>query len=230
MFKKRSVKKNEDGAVSKPKRKLDVDDFESDSYDLLEKKIKSSSHSIKKRKPMNSIKKPTRDVEHGQSSDKSNALSNPSLEQATTDKSAGEKSVGPIKPPPISIKTTTITDFQPDVCKDFLQTGYCGYGDTCKFLHIRDELKQRKPIEKEWETVTVQQKTDKSKEQMPYRCVICSKDYSLPVKTECNHLFCQKCFMNRYRNLKKPNCFICGKDTGGVCSPVLKKELEKLIS
>lgn len=230
MFKKRSVKKNEDGAVSKPKRKLDVDDFESDSDDLLEKKIKSSSHSIKKRKPMNSINKPTRDVEHGQSSDKSNALSNPSLEQATTDKSAGEKSVGPIKPPPISIKTTTITDFQPDVCKDFLQTGYCGYGDTCKFLHIRDVLKQRKPIEKEWETVTVQQKTDKSKEQMPYRCVICLKDYSLPVKTECNHLFCQKCFMNRYRNLKKPNCFICGKDTGGVCSPVLKKELEKLIS
>mmetsp|Transcript_846 Transcript_846/g.836 ORF Transcript_846/g.836 Transcript_846/m.836 type:complete len:231 (-) Transcript_846:2697-3389(-) len=230
MFKKRTVKKNEGGTVSKPKRKLDIDDFESDSDDGLEKEIKSSSQTIKKRKPMNSTKKPTRDVEHGLSSGNSNALSNPSLDNATTDKSTGEKSVGPIKPPPISIKTTTITDFQPDVCKDFLQTGYCGYGDTCKFLHIRDELKQRKPIEKEWETVGVHLKPDKSKEQAPYRCVICSKDYVLPVKTECNHLFCQKCFMNRYKNLNKPNCFICGKDTGGVCSPVLKKELERLIS
>lgn len=230
MFKKRTVKKNEGGTVSKPKRKLDVDDFESDSDDGLEKEIKSSSQTIKKRKPMNSTKKPTRDVEHGLSSVNSNALSNPSLDNATTDKSTREKSVGPMKPPPISIKTTTITDFQPDVCKDFLQTGYCGYGDTCKFLHIRDELKQRKPIEKEWETVGVQLKPDKSKEQAPYRCVICSKDYVLPVKTECNHLFCQKCFMNRYKNLSKPNCFICGKDTGGVCSPVLKKELERLIS
>lgn len=230
MFKKRFIKKSEDGGVAKPKRKLDVDGFESDSDDVLEKETKSSSQGIKKHKPINGTKKPTRDVEHGQNSSTGNALSNPSLDQATTDKSAGEKSVGPIKPPPISIKTTTITDFQPDVCKDYLQTGYCGYGDTCKFLHIRDELKQRKPIEKEWETVTEQQKPDKSKEQVPYRCVLCSKDYVLPVKTECNHLFCQKCFMNRYKNLKKPNCFICGKDTGGVCSPVLKKELEKLIS
>lgn len=237
MFKKRVIKTSGSGGMAKAKRVLEVDDSLSDSDDRRETESKSSSLGIKKRKPLNGTKKPTREVEHGHYSDGTYALSNPSLEQATTtNKPGGERPKGAIKPPPVSmkpppvnIKTTTITDFQPDVCKDFLQTGYCGYGDTCKFLHVRDELKQRRPIEKEWENVA-RHTSNKPREQVPYRCVICQKDYVQPVKTECNHLFCQKCFMNRYRNLKKPNCFICGKDTGGVCSPVLKKELDRLTS
>jgi len=58
-----------------------------------------------------------------------------------------------------TIRTVTIVDYQPDVCKDYkgeflccrsrekrvlisrrlrvLETGYCGFGDTCKFLHDR---------------------------------------------------------------------------------------------
>eukprot|EP01126_Amoeba_proteus_P016158 TRINITY_DN1741_c0_g1_i7.p1 TRINITY_DN1741_c0_g1~~TRINITY_DN1741_c0_g1_i7.p1 ORF type:complete len:155 (-),score=31.54 TRINITY_DN1741_c0_g1_i7:595-1059(-) len=30
-------------------------------------------------------------------------------------------------------------DYQPDICKDWKETGYCGYGDSCKFLHDRYE-------------------------------------------------------------------------------------------
>ncbi|KAG7821168.1 hypothetical protein KL928_001252 [Ogataea angusta] len=53
-----------------------------------------------------------------------------------------------------SIKTNTVIDYQPDVCKDFLKNGYCGYGDTCKFLHYRDEFKVVKnPKKREWEEV-----------------------------------------------------------------------------
>lgn len=34
---------------------------------------------------------------------------------------------GPIKAP-TNVRTVTVTDFAPDVCKDWKQTGYCGFG------------------------------------------------------------------------------------------------------
>lgn len=130
----------------------------------------------------------------------------------------------PIKAPPASIRTVTITDFQPDVCKDFHQTGFCGYGDTCKFLHIRDELRAKKPIAKDWKI-----KEADTAHNIPFKCVLCKQDYKRPVKTDCEHIFCQSCFLDRYKR-RKPNCYICGKDTGGTCTPVQQKELAKLIS
>lgn len=64
--------------------------------------------------------------------------------------------VGPQRASGSTIRTVTITDYQPDVCKDYkgafqlqrdslnieliigiTETGYCGFGDTCKFLHDR---------------------------------------------------------------------------------------------
>lgn len=236
MFKKRGFKTGRAPAATKAKRPLHAEESLSESDDASDAASTSSSQDIKKRKVLTTAKKPTRDVIHGLDLGTESKLSDPSKERATgsstsTSGSGGtsDGAKGPIKPPPASIKTTTITDFQPDVCKDFLQTGYCGYGDTCKFLHIRDELRQRQPVEKDWETVA-QSNPKKTTSLVPYRCVICKNDYTLPVKTQCSHMFCQKCFMHRYKTQKKPNCYICGKDTGGVCSPVLKKELEALLS
>jgi len=37
------------------------------------------------------------------------------------------------------------------VCKDYKETGFCGYGDSCKFLHDRSDYKQGYELEKEWE-------------------------------------------------------------------------------
>ncbi|CEH17456.1 Predicted E3 ubiquitin ligase [Ceraceosorus bombacis] len=45
---------------------------------------------------------------------------------------------GPIKAT-ANVRTVTVTDYQPDICKDYKETGYCGFGDTCKFLHDRSD-------------------------------------------------------------------------------------------
>lgn len=37
------------------------------------------------------------------------------------------------------------------VCKDYKETGYCGWGDTCKFLHDRSDYKPGYILEREWE-------------------------------------------------------------------------------
>ncbi|ODV83524.1 hypothetical protein CANARDRAFT_29962 [[Candida] arabinofermentans NRRL YB-2248] len=63
------------------------------------------------------------------------------------------------KPAPTHIKTTMVMDYQADVCKDFLKNGYCGFGDTCKFLHYRDEFKVVKNQGvREWESVAKKHK------------------------------------------------------------------------
>lgn len=41
---------------------------------------------------------------------------------------APDRRVGPIKAA-TNIRTVTTTDFAPDVCKDYKQTGFCGYGE-----------------------------------------------------------------------------------------------------
>lgn len=56
-----------------------------------------------------------------------------------------------VKPVSKNLKQNFVLDYQKDVCKDFLKNGYCGFGDTCKFLHYREESKGTGSKEKEWE-------------------------------------------------------------------------------
>jgi RING finger protein 113A len=37
------------------------------------------------------------------------------------------------------------------VCKDYKTTGFCGFGDSCKFLHAREDYKAGHQLEKEWD-------------------------------------------------------------------------------
>jgi RING finger protein 113A len=158
---------------------------------------------------------------------------------------APNRSIGPVKAP-TNIRTITVTDFAPDVCKDYKQTGFCGFGDNCKFLHAREDYKQGWQLDKEWETVTKGKKVSGTKiasanrdqdveedddddklEGIPFACIICREKYKEPIVTKCGHYFCETCALKRYR--KDPSCAACGAGTGGVFNVAkgLKKLLER---
>ncbi|KFZ24011.1 hypothetical protein V502_01493 [Pseudogymnoascus sp. VKM F-4520 (FW-2644)] len=158
---------------------------------------------------------------------------------------APNRSIGPIKAP-TNIRTITVTDFAPDVCKDYKTTGFCGFGDNCKYLHAREDYKAGWQLDKEWETVTKGKKNiggttvaragrgggeeeeeddDAELEGVPFACIICREGYKHPVVTRCGHYFCEACALGRYR--KDPSCAACGSGTGGVFN--VAKGLKKLL-
>ncbi|KAG8757875.1 RNA-splicing factor [Serendipita sp. 396] len=135
--------------------------------------------------------------------------------------------IGPVKSTS-TIRTVTVIDYQPDVCKDYKETGYCGFGDTCKFLHDRGTYLQgwqldkvssksnfitfatRAGLEKRQETDS----DDSDDEDIPFACIICRNPYTDPVVTKCRHYFCQTCAIKRYA--KNPRCAACGAPTNGI--------------
>lgn len=150
--------------------------------------------------------------------------------------------VGPVKSSS-NVRMVTVTDFAPDVCKDYKQTGFCGFGDSCKFLHAREDYKQGWELDREWEKVggpkggkartgaaavdDDEDEEDKQLAAIPFACVICRQPYTNPVVTKCGHYFCEKCALDRYR--KTPSCAACGSGTSGVFNGAknLKRLLEK---
>ncbi|RSL56961.1 Pre-mRNA-splicing factor cwc24 [Fusarium duplospermum] len=156
------------------------------------------------------------------------------------------RAVGPVKRP-TNVRTTVTTDFSPDVCKDYKQTGFCGFGDNCKFVHIREDYKQGWQRDREWEDVTKGKKKvsgtvvasingkDAKEEEggdeetflesISFTCIICKASYKEPIVTRCGHYFCQPCALKQYR--KDPTCAVCGADTNGVFNSA--KRLEKLL-
>ena len=48
----------------------------------------------------------------------------------------------------VHIRSSVRFDYQPDVCKDYKETGFCGYGDACKFVHDRSDYKSGWEIER----------------------------------------------------------------------------------
>ena len=181
------------------------------------------------------------------SGSKSSAAAHTSVAANSSAAGKGSTVVGPTKAP-TNVRMITVTDFAPDVCKDYKQTGFCGFGDGCKFLHAREDYKQGWQLDKEWEKVgsarikpstSSKSKTgagaddadldDEAKvlKDIPFACVICKGDYKLPVVTRCGHYFCEKCAMQRYMREKKRGCAICGQDTNGTFN--VAKKLKGLL-
>lgn len=137
---------------------------------------------------------------------------------------------GPVKAP-TNIRAISVIDYQPDVCKDYKQTGFCGFGDTCKFLHDRGDFKQGWQLDRDWEDAAKSNKPGLRKDRpkkgehineasIPFKCVICKEDYKNPIITKCGHYFCESCAISRYK--KTPSCAQCSQGTGGLFSGATK--------
>lgn len=149
------------------------------------------------------------------------------------------RKVGPVKAPS-NVRAISVIDYQPDVCKDYKQTGFCGFGDTCKFLHDRGDFKQGWQLDRDWEDIGKGKKDnrpiggrrghnikpDEDESTIPFACTICKSDYKDPIITKCGHYFCEKCAIQRYK--KNPACAQCGVGTSGLFS--VAKHLKALLA
>jgi len=138
--------------------------------------------------------------------------------------SSGMVRKGPIRAP-ANLRSTVRWDYQPDICKDYKETGFCGFGDSCKFLHDRSDYKFGWQLEMESSQQCDSDDDDPSKYEikendddfLPFKCLICRGSYVNPVMTKCKHYFCEKCALAHFK--KSTKCFVCEKQTGGFFDP-----------
>jgi len=148
-----------------------------------------------------------------------------------------------------NVRMSIQVDYKPDICKDYKETGYCGWGDACKFLHDRGDYKQGWQIDKEWEEEQKKKaellkkqaekgieggdtESDEEKEEeggLPFACFTCRQKWvdcrSNPVVTRCHHYFCEDCAIAGSEKSKK--CPVCNDPHHGVfniANEIIKKE------
>lgn len=157
---------------------------------------------------------------------------------------AGEKAGGSHGPLRASahIRVSARFDYQPDICKDYKETGYCGYGDSCKFMHDRGDYKSGWQLEKEWDEKEKARKrnlalkqlesdedaeqSDEDDDSLPFACFICRQPFVDPVVTKCKHYFCEHCALKHHAKNKK--CFVCNTPTLGIFNTA--QEIRKRIA
>ncbi|XP_055974758.1 E3 ubiquitin-protein ligase RNF113A-like [Sorex fumeus] len=136
--------------------------------------------------------------------------------------SSGMVRKGPIRAPE-HLRATVRWDYQPDICKDYKETGFCGFGDSCKFLHDRSDYKHGWQIERELHEGRYGAAEDSYEvenpppEEIPFKCFICRQTFQNPVVTKCRHYFCESCALRHFRT--SPRCYVCDKQTYGLFNP-----------
>ncbi len=133
--------------------------------------------------------------------------------------SSGFVRKGPVRAPD-NIRSTVRWDYQPDLCKDYKETGFCGFGDSCKFLHDRTDYKSGWQLEldsnkdNDYNQQDLNQYKIEDDEELPFKCFICRESFRSPVVTKCKHYFCEKCALDHFK--KSSRCYVCGNQTMGV--------------
>ena len=173
------------------------------------------------------------------SQDKTHGRENPSLPSASYERQLSRlnKSSG----------MTVRVDYQPHVCKDYYETGFCGYGDSCIFLHDRSEIKMSWQLDKEWQVKSseeklrlerqekqreLEEKRRKNAEQVEHGkfefCAICSDPEfnQCAVQTTCGHFFCESCVLGKLKTAKSKGkhaiCPTCRMTLGPSFTPAQK--------
>jgi RING finger protein 113A len=136
----------------------------------------------------------------------------------------------------LHIRTSIRIDYAPDICKDYKETGYCGFGDSCKFMHDRgdykmgwqidrdyeaQEKKKREMIAQGWdpeaEAEGAEGEEESEDDDLPFACSLCRElwdDKTTPIKTRCGHYFHEQCALKQ--NTRTGKCAVCEKPTQGI--------------
>jgi len=132
---------------------------------------------------------------------------------------------GPVRAPTF-MRVTTRWDYEKSTCRDWRECGYCVFGDCCKYIHDRSDLKHGWELEDKWKELNnivdsdhdyTISSADDDEGDLPFRCFICRKSFVEPIETLCKHYFCLKCAMLQFRST--PKCYICKANTRGVFNP-----------
>lgn len=131
------------------------------------------------------------------------------------------------------IKSSIRTDYQPDICKDYKETGFCGFGDSCKFLHDRSDYKHGWQLDQAWSKGEPEEEDDdkylikdddeKEDDTRLTHCPVCQESFKNPVETKCKHYFCVDCAEKECSE----KCYTCQSLTSGIFKNA-KKSLEEL--
>jgi len=141
---------------------------------------------------------------------------------AVANAGGGNLKLGPIRAP-AHLRATVRWDYAPDICKDYKETGFCGFGDSCKFMHDRGDYKSGWQLERDWDSKEYGARDEENyeisddEEDLPFACYICRNPFKDPVVTKCKHYFCESCAIAEFKKSKK--CFVCEKPTGGIFNP-----------
>jgi RING finger protein 113A len=149
---------------------------------------------------------------------------------------SGLNRLGPIRATQY-MRASVRWDYAPDICKDYKETGFCTFGDSCKFMHDRGDYKHGWELERDWEEgklkeskddeylVTSEEDNDDD-DDLPFACFVCRQEFKFPVSTKCNHYFCESCAVAKC----KIRCAVCNEKTDGqfnVAKTLLKKLKER---
>lgn len=178
-------------------------DFSRDSRAIRERALKQAEEALKGKGTSSADEKLYRGI-HGYTDYKAGFR----REQTIASEKAGGAH-GPLRAS-AHIRVSARFDYQPDICKDYKETGYCGYGDSCKFMHDRGDYKSGWQLEKDWDEAQKEKKRrialgiedegtaevsdeDEDEDALPFACFICRQPFVDPVVTRCKHYYCQHC-------------------------------------